>query len=207
MKIALFGATGGTGTQLLQQGLEKGYKFKLLMRSTFSSIISADAGDKVEVIMGDATNADDVSRTIKGCDAVVVSFGKGNVCSQAQPLITESAEKSGCKRMVVVTSLGVGDSYQDLTWFTWAFVNTVISGPIADKNIQESHVMKSAKLDWTIVRPGGLTNGDMTGKYRVAERGLGGGLVSRADVAHFILNECLLKDKKSWLKKSVTIVY
>ena len=56
------------------------------------------------------------------------------------------------------------------------------------------------------MRPGGLTNDELTGKYQVAEHGIGGSMVSRADVANFIVNECLPKEKKSWLKKCVTIV-
>ena len=53
--------------------------------------------------------------------------------------LSSPTAKDGCKRMVVVTSLCVGGSYQDLNWFMWAVVNTVISSLLSDKNIQETH--------------------------------------------------------------------
>ena len=59
-----------------------------------------------------------------------------------------------------------------------------------DKNIQEELVKKSG-LEWVIVRPGFLTNGSLTKKYRVMTdiRGVKAGKISRADVAHYILEQ------------------
>jgi hypothetical protein len=71
--------------------------------------------------------------------------------------------------------MGVGASYADLNWFGKFFVNTVIKKPIADKTIQEQLIEDELKqIDWTIVRPGGLTNGKPLGIYRAGE-GISGG--------------------------------
>ena len=59
-----------------------------------------------------------------------------------------------------------------------------------DKDRQEA-LIRARETDWTIVRPGFLTNGPLTGKYRVISdlRGVTTNKISRADVAHFILEE------------------
>jgi putative NADH-flavin reductase len=59
-----------------------------------------------------------------------------------------------------------------------------------DKDRQEA-LIEASDADWTIVRPGFLTNGPLTGQYRVLTDldGITAGAISRADVAHFILQE------------------
>jgi hypothetical protein len=145
-----------------------------------------------------------------GSNAVLVSLGATpGICSAAQPLIDRSAikNKETVKRMTVVTSLGVGDSYQDCNMFTTLIVNVFIRNPIADKNIQEEMLkrdLQDSSIFWTLVRPGGLTDGPMTEKYKFQERGISGGRIPRADVAHFILTHCL--DNEETRNKAFSIV-
>ena len=56
---------------------------------------------------------------------------------------------------------------------------------------REEVTIKASNADWLIVRPGMLTNGPRTGKYRVLNdlSGVTAGKISRADVADFILRE------------------
>jgi hypothetical protein len=131
------------------------------------------------------------------------------IYSAAQPIIDRAAvkNKKTVKHMAVVTSIGVGDSYQDCNMFTTLFVNIFISKPITEKNIQEEMLkrdLQDSGISWTLVRPGCLTNGKMTGKCQFQERGIGGGLIPRADVAHFILTRCL--DNEETRNKAFTIV-
>jgi hypothetical protein len=148
-----------------------------------------------------------VADTLNGVDACIVTIGNtSTICSEAQPIINEQVLKAGLKRVIAITSLGVGDSYEDLNWFTATIVNTVIAGPIRDKNKQEEFIKSQldGKVDWTIVRPGRLTDGQLTGKWKAQERGLGGGKVSRADLADFILKQCLALGE--WCNKAISIV-
>ena len=75
-----------------------------------------------------------------------------------------------------------------------------------DKAKQEK-LIRNSNLNWTIVRPGQLTNGKFTGKYKHGEN-LGNyiltKMISRANVAHFMLSQ--LTDP-SYLKKAVGVVY
>jgi len=74
-----------------------------------------------------------------------------------------------------------------------------------DKDRQEALVRQS-NLEWVIVRPGFLTNGSLTGTYRVLLdlEGVTAGKISRADVAHFILNEIT---EKAYLFKTPLLTY
>jgi uncharacterized protein YbjT (DUF2867 family) len=59
----------------------------------------------------------------------------------------------------------------------------------ADKDLQED-LIKGSGLDWTIARPGILTDNAMTGKYQVlvTPETWRQGMISRADVAHFLVH-------------------
>ncbi|KAJ3276302.1 hypothetical protein HDU76_010543, partial [Blyttiomyces sp. JEL0837] len=187
MKITVFGGSGEktTGAEFIRQALEQGHSITALVR------------DPARLVTGDATTTEGVKSVLSpDTEAVVLSLGTrpgdsgaaASVCSTATKIIVDEM-KSICprSRLLTVTSLGVGDSYKSLGYITWFFVSTFIAGPIADKNIQEKHITDNTSwLDWIIVRPGGLTTGPLTGKYRLGT--FGGGMVSRADVAHFLVN-------------------
>jgi putative NADH-flavin reductase len=201
MKIAVLGATGGTGKEVVKQALAKGHQVTALCRNP----------DKLEqaanlmILEGSVLDEDKLNECFTDCEVVVCSLGGGTICSQAQPLINRAIDSQKVKKQVVVTSMGVGDSYNDLDMFTTALVTTVLRNAIHDKNIQENTVKESA-ADWTILRPGGLTNTNLTGVYRLQEHGLGGGRVSRADVAHAIVEKLIHLDS-DFSRKSFTQVY
>jgi putative NADH-flavin reductase len=81
-------------------------------------------------------------------------------------------------------------------------MNTVLKNVIADKNVQED-LVKASGLEWTIIRPGGLTNGAKTGTYSFGtEKTIKAGQISRADVADFILKEL---ESQKFLHQAVAI--
>uniref|UniRef100_A0A0G4HZE2 NAD(P)-binding domain-containing protein n=1 Tax=Chromera velia CCMP2878 TaxID=1169474 RepID=A0A0G4HZE2_9ALVE len=209
--IAVFGVTGGTGMEVAKQALQKGHSVVALVRSPDKLDETLKANENFKVIQGSALDSKSVEETVGGADAVVVSLGgrKDNpsVCSDGQKLINQAVLKSPKKpRVVAVTSLGVGDSYPHLGFFTKCFVDWVIRKPIDDKNIQEQ-LMKDELADnveWTVVRPGGLSNGAATGKWKTGFQ-LDGGMVSRADVAGFVVQKLLAKECE-FLSKTVGLV-
>lgn len=98
-------------------------------------------------------------------------------------------QEQGVRRLIVISALGVGDSYSQVPLFFKAILNTVLRHAYDDKEKQEKLVRESG-LDWIIIRPGGLGDGPLTGSYQA---GLDGDVrsaqVSRADVAHFALQQ------------------
>lgn len=226
MKIALFGGTRGVGLQVLKQGLQLGHSFRILSRSGASKfpqdLLGNEFSEKVEIVQGDATDQNSVSRIIEGTEQVIVSLGSrgskdAKVCSISQPLINaavkqyneQSENKHPIKRIILVSSIGVGSSYNDASFLVKLLVATVLSRAIADKEIQERYLREidAENVDYVIVRPGGLSDQAVpSGKYKYAESGISGGSISRADVAHFILHKCLKEATGDWSNKSISVV-
>lgn len=103
----------------------------------------------VKIIQGDALNPADVKKTIEGQEMVVVALGgrpnARQVCSQAQPLINKAVKENNVKRMVVVTSMGCNESYEDGGLVIRLLVNTILRSAISDKNIQEDSIRADFK--------------------------------------------------------------
>lgn len=205
--IAIIGATGGTGLCLVKQALEAaGNKVKVLVRNE-EKLSEFASNENLTISKGDVTKYDDVKGVLAGCTDVVVSLGgKGQICSTAQPVINKALNDTDPNmRLVVVTSMAVGDSYHDVTWGTRRFADFVIPSAIKDKNIQERSVMRDT-TNWVIVRPAGLGDGELTGKEEYGPHAAPASykLIPRADVAHFILGKCL-SGQDEWKRYPVTV--
>lgn len=189
MHIALFGATGGTGRHVLDQALTQGHGVCALVRDPAK--LAERAG--LTLVVGDVRDRDPVSRCVQGAAAVICVLGShGNrdpVEATGTQQILEAMHGSGARRLIAVTSLGVGDSRAQINPLFRMLMDLTLKPIMAAKEEQE-RLIKASGLDWTIVRPGGLTDGPRTGRYRF---GLGpslkGGRVSRADVADFVLRQ------------------
>ena len=192
MKIAAFGATGGTGKQVVQQALAAGNQVAALVRDPAKLAID---NVNLAVVTGNVLDAGKVEEALQGADAVVVSLGNTDpnpdyVVSQGTLVIVDAMKRLGQpKRIVVVSSMGVGESKDQVSFTFKMLMTTVLRKPMEDKERQEQ-VVKASGLDWTIVRPGGLTDSPATGNYKSGlDPNIGAGQVSRADVAAFVLKQ------------------
>ena len=191
MKLAVFGATGGTGKQVVEQALAAGHTVAVLVRDPAKLAINNPA---LTVKRGNVLEPEDVFNTVNGADAVVVSLGSTSnnpdgVVAKGTANVVAAMQKSGIARLLVVTSIGVGESKDQVPFAFKALMATVLRKAMQDKEEQEK-IVKASGLDWTIVRPGGLTDGPRTGNYRYGiDPKITAGQVSRADVAEFILKE------------------
>ena len=114
--------------------------------------------------------------------------------SDSTRILVDAMKVAGLKRLIAVTGLGAGDSrgHGGLIYDTVVFP-LLLKRVYDDKDVQE-WIVKSSGLDWTIVRPGLLTDRPATGRYRVltASKDWRFGVISRADVANFLVR--LIKD-------------
>jgi uncharacterized protein YbjT (DUF2867 family) len=188
MEIAVFGATGGTGRQLVEQASANGHGIRALTRSP-EKLSSRDGVIPVE---GNVLDPDTVLRTIEGTDAAVCILGRTknnptDVVSRGTTHILDAMQQHDVRRLVVVTSIGLGASVMNLQWYGRLANATVLQDLMADKARQEELVMRS-RLNWTIVRPGGLTDGPRTGDYvHGTDVDVEAAPIARADVADFLL--------------------
>jgi len=189
MRIAVFGGTGGTGQQVIEQALDAGHQVSALVRDPNRL---SEASQQADIIVGDVLNTQDVSETISGAEAVVVSLGSRsdspeNTVSEGTQKVIACMQEIGVKRLIVVTSLGVGDSKDQVPVAFKLVIKTVMRKIMADKERQEQFVQNSG-LDWIIIRPGGLSDDPASGAYIFGtDESIIAGRVSRADVAEFIL--------------------
>lgn len=189
MHIALFGATGGTGRQVLAQALEQGHRVTALARDPSK----LDPRDGLTTIGGDVLDPTAVASCVQGADAVICVLGSHGrqepIEARGTERILAAMREAGVRRLVVVSSLGVGDSRTQIPWALRLVMDLMLKRILAAKAEQEQRVMASG-LDWIIVRPGGLTDGPCTGAYRFGtDPALKSGRVTRADVADFVLRQ------------------
>ena len=194
MNILIVGATRGIGRQLLEQALASGHSVTALVRDPQRL---ATQHERLRIVKGDILDADSVSRAMGGQNAVCCSIGVKvpwiiiTVFSEGTKNLLWAMQQNGVKRLICVTGIGAGDSRGHGGFFYDCIFYPLIAWPIyADKNRQES-LIRASDLEWTIVRPGFLTNGPMTKSYRALTNltGVTAGRISRADVAHFMLME------------------
>lgn len=189
MHIALFGATGGTGRQVLEQALAQSHAVSALVRDP--SKLAEQPG--LTLVVGDVLNQAATTRSIQGADAVICILGSHGSGEPIEALgtraILEAMRDTGVRRLIAVTSLGVGDSREQISWAFRVIMDLTLK-PIMMAKEEQERLIKASGLDWTIVRPGGLTDGPRTGAYRFGrDRSIKGGRISRADVADFVLRQ------------------
>lgn len=192
MKLLILGATGGTGRHIVSQALERGHDVAMLVRDRSTA---PAAGPRLRVFDGDAQNSAALFDAMRDQDAVMSAIGRGqsfkseHLIERTVPGIVSAMQSGGVKRLMFLSALGVGDTYRDSPIVAKLFFSTLLRGIYADKLIGDQRI-RSSGLDWTIVQPVVLTNGPLTKSYRYGEHLPLAGMpkVSRADVAHFMLD-------------------
>jgi putative NADH-flavin reductase len=197
MRLLIFGATGGTGRQLVEQALGQGHHVTAFVRNTAAVNLSHA---RLGIAQGDVLDAAAVARAVPDHDAVLCALGApatrtGTIRSQGTRNIVHAMERAGARRLVCQTSLGYGDSRQVLDrmpfYFKYVIVPLLLRKGFADHQRQED-IIRRSQLDWVIVRPGNLTDGPLTGAYRHGFPATDTTIkaeVSRADVADFMLKQ------------------
>ena len=192
MNILIIGATRGIGAELLDQALSMENHVTVLARNPAGV---ERKNDHLRVLCGDIMDA--VDSAVEGQDAVCVTIGRGptrkpvTMFSEGTRNVITAMKRHSINKLICVTGIGAGDSKGHGGFLYDRIINPLLLKTIyEDKEIQESLVRESP-LEWVIVRPGFLTNGPRTEKYRVLTKltGVTAGKISRADVAHYILTQ------------------
>ena len=194
-RVLIVGATGGTGRQLVAQALKRGYAVTAFVRDP--SRLQLDH-PQLTVIQGDVLDYSSVEAAMRGQEAVLSALGHKRffyptrILSKGTRNILRAMEAHSVPRLVCETSLGIGDSVGRMgLLFTFFVIPVILPFYFWDKTRQERMIARS-NVEWVIVRPGMLTNGNMRGRYRHG-RHVGGFFwtvrISRADVADFMLNQ------------------
>ena len=204
MKLTIFAATGGIGRQALEQAVAQGHDVTAVVRNP------KKLSRQVRVVAADLAAPDPATfeLAVKGADAVLSGLGARSssdtgVAWRGTRAVVQAMKAADVRRIVVVSAAPIGTvpspgrpnppKHDPGDGF---FVRNLL-GPLikaalrkhfADLAMMED-VLRDSGLDWTVVRPPRLTDGPVTGAYRTAygQNLLRGLLISRADVAHFML--------------------
>lgn len=194
MKLLVIGASGGIGFELVNLALEQGHQVTALSRNVDRATYPRG---EPEVISGDILDPGSVKRAVKGQDAVCTAIGimptfrEVRVFSDGIKNVLGQMNNAGVRRLVAVTGIGAGESEGHGGFLYDRMVRPLLLKTIYEDKNREEEIIATSATEWTIVRPGFLTNGPLTGEYRVITdlEGVTAGKISRKDTAHFILKE------------------
>ena len=210
-KVLVVGASKGIGLETTKQALARGYHVRAMARSADTMSLRHD---NLETIKGSALKGADVSAALTDVTAVVLTLGVPassemvlgpvTLFSRATGLIVAAMEKAGVKRLICVTGFGAGDSRSSMNIVEAIPFRLLLGRVYDDKDIQEDLIRKSG-LDWVIARPGILTNGAKTAKYKILDNRTSwrNGIISRANVADFLVAQI---EGTSYLRKTPVLV-
>jgi putative NADH-flavin reductase len=207
MKLIVFGASSVLGHQLVATALQQGHLVTAFGRSP-DKLAMTDS--RLNFFRGDVLDPGSVQQAMQGMQSVICSLGagrKGVVRSSGTRNIVSAMQQASVRRLICQTTLGVGDSRQNLDFF-WKYVmfGLLLKAAFAD-HVEQERWVRESNLDWTIVRPGAFTDGARTGEYShgFAANDRSTQLkISRADLADFLLRQ-LVDD--TYLHQAVGISY
>src|SRR5262245_62679374 len=189
MRLLILGATGGVGRALIEQAAARGHSVTAFVRSPHKL---GTPPEDVTVQRGDPLSVSELRAVLPGHDAVLTAIGppgpgRTTVMRDSGHRTVEAMLAVGPRRLLAVS---VAALFPDAGVIAALFRRTLLRNVVTDAAEMEQAVM-SRDLDWTIVRPPRLTNGPRTRRYRSADGHLPRGRmwISRADVAHFLLDE------------------
>jgi putative NADH-flavin reductase len=195
MRVLVVGATGGTGRALVREALDRGHEVTAFARHPAKLPLRHD---RLTVARGDVLDYPSVEAAVRGQDAVVCALGHKRwfyptrILSEGTRNLIRAMESHGVRRLVCMTSLGIGDSWGRMGLYYTLFVGVFILPFYFYDKVRQERLIRASSLDWTIVRPGALTNGKPRGRYRHGPR-VGNWLwtvrISRADIAAFMLDQ------------------
>lgn len=211
MRLTVFGATGGTGMQLVRQALAADHGVVAVVRDP--ARLPVESHPSLRVVRADVMDPAAIVPALADSDAVVSALGSRTgrapttVCTDGSRSIVQAMGKTDVRRLVVVSASGpfVEGDGPLMRRVAKPILQRVLRHTFADLLGMEQEV-RGSDLDWTVIRPPMLTDGAHTGRYRtvVGRNVRGGTRISRADLAECI--RVLLDDSAS-IRAAVSIAY
>ncbi|GAA2599756.1 NAD(P)H-binding protein [Streptomyces tubercidicus] len=184
MRIVIAGGHGQIALRLERLLAKRGDEVAGIIRRPEQAGDLLAAGAEPVVCDLESASVEDVARHMEGADAAVFAAGAGpgsgierkdTVDRGAAAVFADAAEAAGVRRFLVVSSMGADREPPEGT-------DPVFAAYLRAKGAADTDVRARAGLDWTILRPGRLTDDPGTGLVALAEA-TGRSEVSRDDVA------------------------
>jgi putative NADH-flavin reductase len=197
VKLTVFGATGGTGKQLIEQALAERNDVTAYARNPSKLTLRYE---HLTVVQGELHDRVNIERAVNGADAVVSLLGprpgedyKSKLLSLGTQNIIGAMKQFGVGRLIVVSTPSAADpdDLPDFKYKVLVFLIRSLMRPAYEEIVNVARVVQDSGLDWTIVRVSILNNSPKSNEVRAGYLGKGevGVRISRADIAGFILQE------------------
>ncbi|NTV21699.1 MAG: SDR family oxidoreductase [Chlorobium limicola] len=188
-KVLVAGATGKTGQWVVRRLQHYGIPVRVMVRSAEKAKIF---GGSVEIAVAHVQNESEVADALKGCDAVISALGSSSFFGEASPAevdrdgvirLADAAAAAGVKHFGLVSSIAVTKWFHPLNLF---------AGVLSMKHAAEEHIREVFSKNgrsYTIVRPGGLKDGEPLMHRLHVDQGdrLWNGWTNRSDVAELLV--------------------
>ena len=182
MIVLVAGANGKTARSLVRMLVEEDHKVRGLVRKEEQlSEVEQDGAEPVLVDLEEEVEGT-VGRAVEGCDAIVFAAGAGPGSGAARKetmdyggalKLIEAAERHGVRRYLMLSAMGAADPES----------GSEEMRPYLSAKARADERLQSSGLDYTIIRPGSLTNEPGTGRIDAAPSLGRRGEISREDVA------------------------
>ncbi|MCA1061027.1 SDR family oxidoreductase [Rossellomorea aquimaris] len=187
MKLIVFGATGGTGKEVVKQALADGHEVTAFIRNP---IKMSDEHPLLTIVQGDALSMKDVGNALTGHEAVISCLGSNglketNILTEMTKNILNGMKTHNIERIAYVASAGINKEIPGLTGKLSQFI---LRNVLKDHGDAVEEIKKQG-VHYTIARPMQLTTQPLSKTYRQDTHSIPvkGRKIGRADVAHFLL--------------------
>jgi putative NADH-flavin reductase len=202
IKIAVIGGTGKSGKYLVQRLLVQAFPIKMLVRNPDTCQIRSPL---LEIVQGDARNAEAIRSVIEGCQAVISTLGqpKGEdpIFSQATTNVIRSMKEFGIKRYILITGLNVdtaSDKKSPKTASATEWMKNNYPQTTADKQ-KELELLLKSDIDWTLVRLPLIELTDKKRGWKASLEDCPGEKISATDLADFLIGQLF---EEAFIKKA-----
>ncbi|MEW2300677.1 SDR family oxidoreductase [Streptomyces sp. NPDC006655] len=182
MRIVIAGGHGQIALRLERLLSARGDEVAGIIRKAEQGDDLRAAGAEPVLLDLESASVEEVAAHLEGADAAVFAAGAGpgsgtarkeTVDKDAAVLFADAAVRAGVRRFVVVSSMGADPQHRG---------DDVFDVYLRAKGAADAHITRQDALDWTVLRPGALTDEPGTGLVRL-EAHTGRGAVTRDDVA------------------------
>lgn len=192
MKLAIFGATGGLGREVVRAAQDAGHGIRAMVRDPAKLTT-----DDVDLVVGDLSDADAIATTIEGADAViscvgVVKGGDPEVFGTGMKAIVDAMARHGVGRLVAISGAGL-ELDGDVTGFGRRMIIAALKlfarDVLRGKELEWAEI-RDSDVDWTLVRVARMVDRPAAGKVAVdAHQVSGSPMIAYGDVALWMVEE------------------
>lgn len=206
MNILILGGTGRVGSHIVRHALQDGHDVTVLVRNPEKVRLNHD---NLTVLQGDVLEQEAVTNAFQGTDVVFSALNTdgGTVLSESMPLMIRAMETEGIKRIVTIGTAGILQSRVSPEVLRYQSSESKRKTTrAAEEHEKVYNLLNQSHLDWTIVCPTYLPDGERLGNYRTETDFLpkGGSKISVPDTAEFAYRQMKSRD---YIKKRVGIAY